>query len=71
MTKLAGNLMRGGTTFIMQRWRAHDALELLARERMVTVAGVPTQLALMLADDDFDTLRPRERRRTSSWAAVR
>ena len=36
MTKLPGNLMRGGTTFIMQRWRAHDALELLARERMVT-----------------------------------
>src|SRR6476659_6735134 len=54
MTKLPGNLMRGGTTFIMQRWRAHDALELLARERMVTVAGVPTQLALMLAEDDFD-----------------
>jgi acyl-CoA synthetase (AMP-forming)/AMP-acid ligase II len=55
MTKLPGNLMRGGTTFIMRRWRAHDALELLARERMVTVAGVPTQLALMLADPDFDT----------------
>jgi len=55
MTKLPGNLMRGGTTFIMQRWRAHDALELLARERMVTVAGVPTQLALMLAEDDFDS----------------
>ncbi len=55
MTKLAGNLMRGGTTFIMPRWRAHDALELLARERMVTVAGVPTQLALMLAEDDFDS----------------
>jgi acyl-CoA synthetase (AMP-forming)/AMP-acid ligase II len=54
MTKLPGNLMRGGTTFIMSRWRAHDALELLARERMTTVAGVPTQLALMLAEDDFD-----------------
>jgi acyl-CoA synthetase (AMP-forming)/AMP-acid ligase II len=55
MTKLPGNLMRGGTTFIMQRWRAHDALELLARERMTSVAGVPTQLALMLAHDEFDT----------------
>ncbi len=55
MTKLAGNLMRGGTTFVMRRWRAHAALELLARERMTTVAGVPTQLALMLADPDFDT----------------
>jgi acyl-CoA synthetase (AMP-forming)/AMP-acid ligase II len=47
--------MRGGTTFIMQRWRAHDALELVARERMVTMAGVPTQVALMLAEEDFDT----------------
>ena len=54
MTKLAGNLRRGGTTFIMEHWRAHAALELLAREQMATVAGVPTQLALMLADPDFD-----------------
>ncbi|MBM3676125.1 MAG: acyl--CoA ligase [Actinobacteria bacterium] len=54
MTKLAGNLQRGSTTFILTRWRAHDALELLERERMATVAGVPTQLALMLRDPDFD-----------------
>ncbi|MGQ0825999.1 MAG: class I adenylate-forming enzyme family protein, partial [Actinomycetota bacterium] len=54
MTKLPGGLRRGGTTFIMTRWRAHDALALLARERMVTVAGVPTQLALMLRDPEFD-----------------
>lgn len=55
MTKLAGNLMRGGSSFVMQRWRARAALELLTRERMTTVAGVPTQVALMLADPDFDT----------------
>jgi acyl-CoA synthetase (AMP-forming)/AMP-acid ligase II len=54
MTKLAGNLRRGGTTFIMERWHARPALELLARERMTTVAGVPTQLALMLRDPQFD-----------------
>ncbi|MGQ0802861.1 MAG: class I adenylate-forming enzyme family protein [Actinomycetota bacterium] len=54
MTKLAGNLRRGGTTFIMNRWRAADALRLLADERMTTVAGVPTQLALMLRQPDFD-----------------
>ncbi len=54
MTKLPGNLMRGGTSFIMTKWRARAALELLARERMATVAGVPTQLALMLADPEFD-----------------
>src|SRR5204862_5621160 len=55
MTKLPGSLQRGGTTFIMERWRAADALELLAREKMTTVAGVPTQLALMLRQPDFDT----------------
>jgi acyl-CoA synthetase (AMP-forming)/AMP-acid ligase II len=54
MTKLQGNLRRGGTNFIMTRWRAADALGLLARERMSTVAGVPTQLALMLRQPDFD-----------------
>jgi len=54
MTKLAGNLRRGGTNFIMSRWRAQDALELVARERMATVAGVPSQLALMLRQPDFD-----------------
>lgn len=55
MTKLPGSLQRGGTTFIMERWRAADALELLAREKMTTVAGVPTQLALMLRRPDFDS----------------
>jgi acyl-CoA synthetase (AMP-forming)/AMP-acid ligase II len=54
MTKLAGNLRRGGTSFIMKRWRADDALRLVEREHMITVAGVPTQLALMLAHPEFD-----------------
>jgi acyl-CoA synthetase (AMP-forming)/AMP-acid ligase II len=54
MTKLTGNLRRGGTTFIMERWHARPALELLAREHMTTVAGVPTQFALMLRDPQFD-----------------
>ncbi len=38
----------------MTRWNARAALQLLARERMTTVAGVPTQLALMLRQPDFD-----------------
>ncbi len=54
MTKLPGSLRRGGMTFIMERWHARPALELLAREHMTTVAGVPTQLALMLRDPEFD-----------------
>lgn len=55
MTKLPGNLRRGGVSFIMARWRADDALALLAEQRMTTIAGVPTQLALMLRRPDFDT----------------
>ena len=54
MTKLPGVLRRGGTTYIMERWTAHGALELIASARMTSVAGVPTQLALMLRDPDFD-----------------
>jgi acyl-CoA synthetase (AMP-forming)/AMP-acid ligase II len=54
MTKLAGNLRRGGVNFIMTRWSAKGALELLERERMHTVAGVPAQIALMLRRPDFD-----------------
>jgi acyl-CoA synthetase (AMP-forming)/AMP-acid ligase II len=38
----------------MARWSAGAALELLAREHMTSVAGVPTQLALMLRHPDFD-----------------
>jgi acyl-CoA synthetase (AMP-forming)/AMP-acid ligase II len=55
MTKLPGALRRGGLSFIMERWHARPALELLAREHMTTVAGVPTQLALMLRDPEFDS----------------
>ncbi len=55
MTKLPGNLRRGGTMFIMERWRARAALELMSREKMTSIAGVPTQLALMLRDPEFDT----------------
>jgi acyl-CoA synthetase (AMP-forming)/AMP-acid ligase II len=54
MTKLPGNLRRGGTIFLMDRWRARDALRLAADQRMTTVSGVPTQLALMLRLPDFD-----------------
>ncbi len=54
MSKLPGNLRRGGTAFMMPRWSARATLELVARERMTSVGGVPTQIALMLRDPDFD-----------------
>jgi acyl-CoA synthetase (AMP-forming)/AMP-acid ligase II len=54
MTKLAGNLRRGGTSYILRRWSARRSLELLAEHQMTTVAGVPAQLALMLRQPNFD-----------------
>jgi acyl-CoA synthetase (AMP-forming)/AMP-acid ligase II len=54
MTKLPGNLRRGGTNYILRRWRADACLALIAEHRMSTIAGVPTQLALMLRQPDFD-----------------
>jgi acyl-CoA synthetase (AMP-forming)/AMP-acid ligase II len=54
MTKLPGNLMRGGRTYLLPRWRASDALRMLAEHRMTSVGGIPTQVALLLQEPDFD-----------------
>jgi acyl-CoA synthetase (AMP-forming)/AMP-acid ligase II len=54
MTKLAGNLRQGGTTYLMHRWRAEEALRLIAAHRMTGIGGIPTQIALMLRVADFD-----------------
>ena len=56
MTKLAGNLRLGSTTHLVTRWRAEEALRLTERHRMTSVAGIPTQLALMLQVPGFDDL---------------
>jgi len=55
MTKLAGNLMRGGTTYLVDRWTARAALESTERHELTSVAGIPTQIALMLRDPSFDS----------------
>ena len=54
MTKLPGNLRRGGTVYLQPRWSPRTALELIERERMQNTGGVPTQIALMLRQPDFD-----------------
>lgn len=56
MTKFAGNLRTGGTTWLTRRWRAADALEQTARLQLSTLAGIPTQVALMLRVPGFDEL---------------
>jgi acyl-CoA synthetase (AMP-forming)/AMP-acid ligase II len=54
MTKFPGNLRRGGTSYFMGTWRADEALRLTALHGMTGIAGVPTQVALMLRVPDFD-----------------
>src|SRR5205823_2774560 len=55
MTKLQGNLRGGGTTFLMRRWTAGAALEMVERHGVTTLGGIPTQLALMLQHETFDS----------------
>ena len=54
MTKLEGALMRGGTTFLMERWTAADALRMSVEHRVTSMGGIPTQLALMMQVPGFD-----------------
>ena len=54
MTKLAGNLRRGTTQYLTRNWRAADTLRRIAELQIAAVAGVPTQLALLLRVPDFD-----------------
>jgi acyl-CoA synthetase (AMP-forming)/AMP-acid ligase II len=55
MTKLPGNLRTGGSTFLIRRWHAAEALELTERHRFSHIGGIPTQVALMLQAPGFDT----------------
>src|SRR5437016_3243106 len=55
MTKLQGNLRGGGTTFLMRRWTAGSALEMVERHGVTTLGGIPTQVALMLQHETFDS----------------
>jgi acyl-CoA synthetase (AMP-forming)/AMP-acid ligase II len=53
MTKLPQALRSGGTTFLMARWSAGDALAMVERHRITTLGGIPTQVALMLRHERF------------------
>ncbi len=54
--KLPWYVRTGATLHVLARWRADDALELVARERMATLGVVAPQLALMLRSPLMDTL---------------
>ena len=53
MTKLPQALRSGGTTFLMARWSAGEALAMVERHRITTLGGIPTQVALMLRHERF------------------
>jgi acyl-CoA synthetase (AMP-forming)/AMP-acid ligase II len=53
MTKLPQSIRGGGTSFLMKRWSAGRALELIERHGITTLGGIPTQIALMLRHDSF------------------
>jgi acyl-CoA synthetase (AMP-forming)/AMP-acid ligase II len=53
MTKIASSIGRRATTVLLERWTARVALELIERERITHIGGVPTQLALMMMDPEF------------------
>jgi acyl-CoA synthetase (AMP-forming)/AMP-acid ligase II len=54
MTKLPWYLQVGAAMCIMDRWRAPDALALIAEHRMAGIGGVAAQIGLMLRVPDFD-----------------
>ncbi|MBP2366926.1 class I adenylate-forming enzyme family protein [Pseudonocardia parietis] len=61
---LLGALHTGATLVLMHRWDPGAALELIERERVTTMTGVPAMLQQLLAHPDFD------RRDTSSLTSV-
>jgi acyl-CoA synthetase (AMP-forming)/AMP-acid ligase II len=55
MTKLPQVLRGGGTSYLMDRWSAGVALEMVERHRITTLGGIPTQVALMLRHESFES----------------
>lgn len=62
MTKLAGYFQLGATLHILDRWRAADALRVLAGERVPYIGGVAAQVSLLMHHPDFPSY---------DWSAVK
>ena len=54
MTKLPWLLATGGTTHLLEKWRAETVLELIDHYRMASVSAIAPQVALMLRVPDLD-----------------
>ena len=54
---LVPTLAGGDTMVLMHHWRAERALELIQREQLTTVGGVPTMMVQLLQCEGFDAER--------------
>ena len=54
ITVLAGTVASGGTLVLQERFRPAEALELVSRERITVLHGVPTMFALLMREPGFD-----------------
>jgi acyl-CoA synthetase (AMP-forming)/AMP-acid ligase II len=55
MTKLPWYLALGSRIHLLERWRAADALRVIADEGITSIGGIAPQLALMLRVPDFES----------------
>jgi acyl-CoA synthetase (AMP-forming)/AMP-acid ligase II len=53
-TKLPWYVQTGATIHVLPRWRAADALRVIADERIASIGGVAAQVALLLREPGFD-----------------
>lgn len=54
MTKLPWYLRKGHTLHLLDKWRAAEVLRIVEQTAMASVGGVAPQIALLLAQPDFD-----------------
>ena len=54
MTKLPWYLRKGHTLHLLDKWRASEVLRIVEESGMASVGGVAPQIALLLAQPDFD-----------------
>lgn len=55
-TKLPWYLRTGSTIHVLERWRAADALRIIAAERIPSIGGVAAQIGLLLRVPEIDEL---------------
>ena len=53
-TKLPWYVRTGATIHVLPRWRAADALRVIADEKITSIGGVAAQVALLLREPTFD-----------------